>query len=190
MLPNDEHFNSILNRNFTQSPFRLLGDFIAPEETGDRDTLVKAFQRVFHSMEARTANNIVFFWAVDNPYLHDSGNRLSSTISYIEMTKGSLAKRWPTRYLLKITHDKHMSEPVANMSLQELANKDKNLTFYSRLIREHGPLRVWYASLAELNAAGIDPANSTRTTVREWERSLIKAYRRVHGCRPLKNRRD
>jgi hypothetical protein len=190
MLPNDEHFNSILNRTFQTSPFRLLSDHIAPEETVDKETLLKAFQRVFHSTEAKAAKNVVFIWAVDNPFVHECGNQLHSTISYIEITKGRLATRWPTRYLLKILHDKHRSEPVGNMGLQELAKKDKNFTFYSRLISEHGPLRVWYANLTELNSTALDPAKSSRTTVREWEKNLIKAYRRVHGCRPLKNRRD
>lgn len=187
MLPNDPLFNRITEKWFKHFPFRELSDHVKPNEADDREGVVESFCRVFHAPDAYTAQNIVFFWAVDRPYQHEKGHGFESTISYIEMTKGALARRWPRGYFRNITYNKPLGDkPIVQTSLQQLADKDQNWSFYSRLIREHGPLRVHYATLTELNNVGY----STMHTVREWERTLIKAYRGVHGCRPVKNRRD
>lgn len=191
MLRRDAQFNQVVNTWFAQFPFRELGDHIAQSEAENREMLRTAFCRVFHAPDARQARNIVFIWAVDRPFQHERGHQLVSTISYIEMTKGSLAGRWPKQYFRRITRNKALGEtPNAPDSLQQLADRDQNWSFYSRLIQDHGPLRVWYASLDDLNAAAVDPESNRLHTVRDWERRLIKSYRRLHGCRPLKNRRD
>lgn len=191
MLRQDALLHQIVDRWFERFPFRELSDHIAPSDAADRERLVAAFCRVFHAPDARQAKNIVFIWAVDRPFQHERGHQFASTVSYIEMTKGSLTGRWPKAYFRRITRDKPVGEtPFAPDSLQQLADRDRNWSFYSRLIREHGPLRVWYASLDDLNGAALDAETNALSTVREWERRLIKSYRRLHGCRPLKNRRD
>lgn len=193
MLPNDEHFHAITLSVFGSFPFRLLDGCIASDEAETPSGLFDAFVRLFHSREAQAAKNVLFVWAVDRPFFHTSGKKLPSTISYIEMSKGTVSGRWPKRYIRKITTDyKKKGEASAEACLEELANKDKNFRFYSRLIRDHGPLRIWYATLGELNQAAEGAHLPPRETVREWEHLLIRAYRGVHGARrrPLKNRRD
>lgn len=190
MLPDDEHFNTVINKLCGGFPFRALTEVLKPHEASDLNTLRQGFERVFHCEDAQAARNVVFFWAVDRPFHHESGHRLASTISYIEITKGSIARRWPSRYIKKITRDKKTAEGLVVLGLEQLAKYDKNLSFYSQLIREHGPLRVWYAGLEDLNQCARKANLSELGTIREWERMMIKTYRKLHGGRPLKNRRD
>jgi len=194
----------------------LCGSAIFEADSGERSRnawLEYRFGRLsrieFRFPSTRTASLESFVG--EHVHTHEDGNRLPSTISYIvravhcpseeniprgvciEISKGTLAGRWPKRFFHNITRDyTHKGEASTGAGLQELADRDKNFSFYSRLIQEHGPLRVWYATLDELNAAAKKANLSERTTVREWERHLIKSYRGIHGCqrRPLKNRQD
>lgn len=191
MLLNDPHFNSIVATVIGQWPLRELPERLEPSDAVDPKTLRAAFKRVMHCEAARKAKNIIFIWAVEKPYIHDSGNRLASTIAYIEITKNALSVRWPQRFFFNITSDyRHKGDAAADAGLEELARKDKNFSFYSRLIREHGPMRIWYANLEDIQTAGIDGEKDRWTSVRACEKALIQAYRKVHGVRPLKNRRD
>lgn len=193
MLTNDGHFNSIITATFGSFPFRPLNGRVHSHDTIDAESLYASFINLFHAQDALDAKNILFFWAVESPFQHADGNRMKSTISYIEISKGSLAGRWPKRFFRNLTRDyTNKGEVSAYAGLQELADKDKNLAFYTQLIREHGPLRVWYATLGELNSAARGANCPEWESVRDCERCLIKAYRGVHGSRrrPLKNRQD
>jgi hypothetical protein len=190
MLPNDEHFRAILHDAFGCFPFRRLPGQIAANQTGTEEVLVDALAELFAHPDAAAARNVLFFWAVENPFQHANGKMLISTISYIEITSGRLADRWPRRNLLRATRN-GSKKGIAQIHdpLHRLADLDKGFWFYSRLIREHGPLAIYYATLLELNAAAVANARGPKATVREWERTLIRAYRHTHGVRPLKNRR-
>lgn len=193
MLTNDPNFNFIMTTVVGEWALRELPERINPADTTDPETLRVAFKRVMHCGDAKKAKNIVFVWAVDNPYVHESGNRLTSTIGYIEMTTTSLSRRWTDSFFYKLTKDhKHRGDVSPSAGLEELAMQDKNFSFYSQLIHNHGPLRIWYATLDELNAAALRQGKKPKETVRAWEKALIQAYRKVHGKRrrPLKNRRD
>lgn len=192
MIPNDQHFNKIIEASFTKSPFHQLEGQINPEEAGDSESLYQSFVNLFHSIDAAKAVDVLFIWAVDRPFIHEEGNKLQSAISYIEISKGTIKGRWPKRFLRKITQDcKSKGEATAGAGLQELADRDKNFLFYSKLICEYGPLRIWYTTQSEL-AVAARPHLLAYQTVRDWERHLLKSYQEVHGarCRPLKNRRD
>lgn len=193
MLLNDPNFNLVITTVVGAWSLEELPERIEPVDAASPETLRAAFKRVMHCDAAKKARNIVFIWAVDKPYRHESGNRLESTIAYIEMTTNSLAGRWPKSFFYKITTDfRHKGDTAPGAGLEKLAHKDKNFRFYSRLIREHGPMRILYADLKTINAVAKKENRVEKLTIRAWEKALIQGYRHVHGKRrrPLKNRRD
>lgn len=186
-MHNDPEFCKVLAQSFKYSPFQPIQDQILPEDACSSGKLCEAFCRVFHSVQAMQAKNVVFVWAMESPFRHRGLNGKLSTIVYIEMSKGNIAGRWPRGFFQNLTMDySNKGQPGAGAHLQELADRDKNWSFYSQLIRSHGPMSVWWENLNELNIAGLQQ----RGGVRDWERHLIKSYRILHGRRPLKNRRD
>ena len=191
MLNNDKNFLKVIDSSLSTFPFQQLAGCITSGQATSCDSLYGAFIALFHGAGARVPSNIVFIWAMDHPYRHDSGNKLESTVVYIEMSKGTISGRWPKGYFKNLTRDcSNVALTGIDAGLQELA--DKNFSFYSRLIQLHGPLRVWYATLENLNSDALKSGKPTYETVREWERVFIKSYRSVHGAkrRPLKNRQD
>lgn len=179
----DPVFNQILTDSFGTSPFRSLPGDINAGHTVSRDALIEAFKKVFNGERARLASNVVFYWQLDKPFVHTEGRQLPSTISYIEISKGTLSGRWTSFRFLRDGED------VVQGSLRQLANNNDNFAFYSRLIGQHGPMQVWYATLSELNAAATHHGQPERETVRQWESHLLRSYKAAHGTLPLKNRR-
>lgn len=149
-------------------------------------SLYEAFHRLFRCKEAKTTRDVVFVWTVDKPYMHDQCKKLPSQFVYIEKTKGTMSGRWSNENLRRVTTD-FESEPIndAPSSLRAYADANMNLTFYSRLIHEHGPLRIWWSSSAILN----ETAGSSLHNSEAWEGHLLALYIEKHGCRPLKNRK-
>jgi hypothetical protein len=191
MFPGDDRFNKIIESNFGSFSFQLLPGQIDPHQANTPESLFQVFINVFHGDEAKSAKNVLFIWTVTRPFEHTNGYGHPSTVSYIEISTGSLAGRWPKGFFRNITHDESKKGEVsADGGLQELADKDKNFSFYSRLIQDYGPLRVWYATLDDLNAAALEAGQDRRETIRDWERHIISSYRAIHGVRPLKNRQD
>jgi hypothetical protein len=179
----DPVFNQILADCLGASPFRSLPGDIGAGHTVSRDALIEAFKKVFNGDQARQVSNVVFYWQLDKPFMHMEGHQLPSTISYIEISKRTLSARWTSFRFLRDGEDD------AQGSLRQLANNNDNFAFYSRLIRQHGPLKVWYATLTELNAAAAHHGQPERDTVRQWESHLLRSYKAAHGTLPLKNRR-
>lgn len=167
------------------SVFQKLPETIEPGEASSQENLRKAFLKVFRCADASKAKDVVFIWTVDRPYTHHPSIHQSKFV-YIEMTVGTISSRWRNSYIGRICHDKRgvdLDLTAANLRLY--ADADLNLTFYGRLIREHGPFTIWWASSKALNdASGLDLRNAEA-----WERHLLGLYKRHFGRRPLKNRR-
>ena len=89
---------------------------------------------------------------MDRPYRHDSGRALTSKISYIEKTDQTISQRWKKNHIVSLITDQDEGEVKGESnSLRSHAAANKNWTFYSRLIREHGPLQIWWAGSEHLN---------------------------------------
>ena len=188
MLHDDEHFNKILSETFEGFPFSRLPRQVSAEQAVTPEKLLEALVQVFVHPDAHAASNVVLFWAVEKSFQHANGKMLKSTVSYIEITSRSIATRWSRSNLKRATKNgskKGIAQP--DYPLQKLADLDKGFWFYRRLIQEHGPLAIYYATLSDLNAAAFA---APKTSVREWERHLIVKYSSTHGVRPLKNRRN
>lgn len=190
MQPNDKIFLGVIDREVGGFPFKLLPASLTPEDAQTRETLRDGFVRMFTHPGAANARDVLFFWATKTPFIHKDGKERPSTISYIEITRGSLKNRWPRCHIEKICRNgTRKGDALETAPLQILADRDKNLWFYQRLVRDHGGLSLYYATLPELNAAALSRGKQAKESVREWERCLIQAYRHAHGVRPLKNRR-
>ncbi len=165
-------------------PFRAVPETLLPEHVADRETMLRELQRIFQCADARSGKEMVLVWAVERPYTHTDGNGHSSTIVYIEKTVHSAFRRWPTRYLKKLATD-YTSRPLMMPDeLRHLANQNRNYTFYSKMVRDFGPLTIWQAGAAELNRISSKSLASSRA----WENLLLRKYLGRHGCLPLKNR--
>jgi hypothetical protein len=182
----DTIFDEVLrDASIGGQPFRAVPEMLHPEHVRDRETMFRELRRVLHCPEARIGKDMVLVWAVERPYTHSDGNRHSSTIVYIEKTVHSAYRRWPARYLKKLTTD-YTSRPLSKPDdLRNLAEQNRNYSFYSRMVQNFGPLGIWQASAAELN----DVSSQSLGSSREWETLLLRTYFRRHGCFPLKNRR-
>ena len=186
---NDYLFQKFFTDSFRSNPFKVLPIGISQECSNDQQRLHEAFCAAFHDPSAKESKNVVFMWVLDKPFPVRSGNSKSTPISYIEISKRTIAERWPDRFFINITKDyTHRGEVGLDADLQELADRDKNFLYYSTLIRDYGPMRIWVATLEELNE--VAQPNLSWTSVREWERHLIKSHRTIYGFRPPKNRRD
>ncbi|MFO1244729.1 MAG: hypothetical protein U1E71_06035 [Ramlibacter sp.] len=179
----DPIFNQILIESFGASPFKPLPGDIRHDDASSATALIAAFKRVFNCEKAREVSNVVFYWCVSTPYVHTDGKQFPSTISYIEIATGTLSGRWTSFSFLR------EGEEDAPGDLRHLAKNNDNLAFYSRLIREYGPMRVLYATLDDMNTSALRHEKQKRENVRDWERHLLKAYKTAHGVLPLKNRR-
>lgn len=179
-------FTDIGLRSGLASCFNPLPKIIEPADALNQETLYKAFHRVFRCNEAKAERDVVFVWAVDKPYMHAQGKTFPSQFVYIEKTKGTMCSRWTNENLRRVTTDYDEGAIEGDpTSLRSCADANMNLTFYSRLIREHGSLSIWWASSAILNkSAGLSSHNSEA-----WEGHLLALYMHKHGCRPLKNRK-
>lgn len=167
------------------SCFKKLPEIIESTQVGSHEALLAAFHHVFQCEQAKSQHGVVFIWAVDKPYVHDSGNRLASKISYIEKTDQTISARWPRNSIINLTTDQEEGDIKGEPNfLRSYADVNKNLTFYNRLIREYGPLHIWWAGSASLNEA-----SGTSLSPRDWERHLLTLYRNRHNCLPLKNRK-
>lgn len=167
------------------SVFEKLSESIESGETLSQEDLRQAFLKVFRCADASRAKDVVFIWTVDRPYTHHPTAHQSKFV-YIEKTVGTISSRWRNAYVGRICRDKNGIELDRTApDLRLFADADLNLTFYGRLIREHGPFTIWWASCKALNeASGLKFENSEA-----WERHLLGLYKRHFGCRPLKNRR-
>ncbi len=165
------------------TPFVSLPARIDPCDAQDAESLRAAFERVFFCPEARSCRNVVFIWVVQTPYRHSVGRYCESNIVYVEKTKHSIFSRWSNHYPLLVSGSLSTDES-ASKGLRTLARQD-NLQFYTRLIREHGPMRIWWSDVATLNAA----SNRQLVKAREWECVILENYWHRHECLPLKNRR-
>ena len=98
MLDNDIIFQDIIHRQFGCFPFKPLPVVLPREAAETEESLRSAFLEVFTHEEACVARNVVFFWAVTEPFVHLNGSQRPSTISYVEITTRSLKNRWPACY--------------------------------------------------------------------------------------------
>lgn len=155
--------------------FRLLPVSVAAGDAASKDSLVRGFERMFHCDEAKQERDVVFCWMLAQPY---SDGALTSRIVNIEETSLTISERWMNEihWLAK-----DVGQPGAE-DLRALAS-NRSWSFYSKAINLHGPLSVWWASTASLNAA----SGLARANAREWEKELIARFRELHDCWPLKN---
>lgn len=183
--PNDLHFSTVLGAvSLRENPFCQLPERVTEQDVLDPSAMATNLRRTFHCPAASQGSNLVVVWALSNPYTHLGGLKYSSTIVYVEKTNGSVMGRWPNRYLKFLASDSG-SEGLMELDLPELAAQDHNYTFYSTAVKRFGPLSIWVASAEQLDSAsGLSLLKS-----REWESRLLRKYREVHGCLPLKNRR-
>jgi hypothetical protein len=165
--------------------FEVLPVEVSPSHADGQEKLFEGFRSQFRCLQARSRRGVVFLWTVDRPYRHDSGKALTSKISYIEKTDQTISQRWAKKHIVSLTTDQDEGEVKGDSnSLRTHAAANKNWTFYSRLIREHGPLQIWWAGSEHLNSV-----SSEKLRPREWERRLLALYWNYHGCWPLKNRK-
>ncbi len=174
-----------LQPNLTRC-FIPLPEVIGPTDALSPKSLYEAFYNVFRCKEAKTIRDIVFVWTVDRPYIHDQCERLPSQFIYIEKTKGTMSGRWSNENLRSVTTDFSGESTGDTPSvLRGFADANLNLTFYSRLILDHGPLSIWWSSSAMLN----EVAGTSTHNAEAWEGHLLALYVAKHGCRPIKNRK-
>lgn len=185
MTPRFPELDQLLKSAALSAAFKPLPGSVFPEDAESPERLCHGFQRIFRTAEAAAARDVVFLWVVDNSYLHHEYNKLPSSIVYIEKSDRSISNRWPNSYFKRITRDSKRVLLADVGGLRQYSDANLNWTFYSRLVREHGPLRVWWATRSALNAA----SGLTIKTAAEWEGHILKLYMLNHGCRPLKNRR-
>ena len=185
MWHNDSVFAKILKDERIDTSFKRISSAISSADAVTSESLLAAFLRTFRGQEARSGRNVVFIWSVDQPYFHTEGRCLPSSIINIEKTKNTIATRWGRSSLIKLAKDFTKHEVVDINNLGHLALANRNLSFYQRLVRENGPLRVSWCEANTLDAAsGRELVDS-----RKWEQRLILAYQAKHKCFPLKNRR-
>lgn len=165
------------------SPFQCLAIGIEPHEAQEESSLRAGFTRLLLGPEAQQACNAVLIWTLDKPYCHTEGSCKLSTVVYIEKTDGSIFKRWNGQ-IAKLTRGTLETTPTDAENLRMLAKQD-SLRFYRAAIQNLGPLRVWWAELAQLNSAAAQPQTSSRA----WEHLLLARYEERYGCLPLKNRK-
>jgi hypothetical protein len=166
--------------------FKPLPSAVTAGDVHSEQRFFESLVRMLHSHEGRRQGNGVAVWALDQPYAHQDGKESHSGVLYIEKYSGSLAYRWPRRYLRYLATDEgHGGEPQNRNCLRELAHLDHNWSFYSSVVRVFGPLRIWRATVDELNVDG----NRTFASAREWELHFNTTYMDAYGCLPLKNRR-
>jgi len=181
----DSGFVGILNGIFSDdATFRRLPDEVVPESACNSSSLREGFAKLFCSDEARAAINVVFIWELALLYPHSESSKKSSIV-YIEKTKHSIHQRW-VRYLGLLVKDFAAKQPQDLMDLRMLARQNLNFSFYSKIIKEFGPLRVWWADVPTLNRKRRDGLREL--DARGWERLLLESYRNFYDCRPLKNR--
>ena len=186
MWDNDPIFEKILKTERIDTSFKRISSAISSADADTAESLLAAFVRTFRGQEAGLGRNVVFIWSVDQPYSHTEGHCLPSSIINIEKTKNTIATRWSQASLIKLTTDFTKREVVDINNLGHLALANRNLSFYQRIVRENGPLRISWCEATTLNAAsGGELIDSSR----HWEQKLIKAYKAEHNCFPLKNRR-
>jgi hypothetical protein len=190
MMANDEIFTNVIDKEVGGFPFRQLPFGLTPVDAQTQESLRDGFVRMFAHPQAAQAHGVLFFWATAIPFIHQNGKQRPSTVSYIEITRGSLKGRWPPSHIERICKNSTGKVDALETSpLQSLADQDKNFWFYQRLVRDHGGLSIYYATLREINAAASQHGKQAKSSIREWENCLIRAYRHAHGVRPLKNRR-
>lgn len=166
--------------------FVPLPQAIEPSDEPSPESLYHAFRQVFRAPEAKAGRDVVFVWTVDRPYTHDQGKNSTSRFVYIEKTKSTMWARWSNENLRRVTTDFDDRDiDCAPSSIRAYADANRNFTFYRHLVRDHGPLRIWWASSEVLNEA----AGSSGHNSEAWEGHLLALYLEKHGCRPLKNRR-
>lgn len=165
--------------------FVSLPESVSSSEQMTQEALYEAFRRMFRCKEARGPRGIVFVWAVDNPYRHDASNKPPSCITYIEETAQTISARWSKSHLINLTNDHDDGAVEGDLNyLRPYADVNRNFIFYTRLIQEHGPLRIWWASsstLSETSGKCLD--------ARGWEAHLLDLYAKRFQCLPLKNRK-
>jgi hypothetical protein len=164
--------------------FEELPAAVLRSDASSTESLLEAFKKVFHSPPAKANRDVVFVWAVDNPYTHDIESRSQSKLVYIEKTKWNIATRWRTSGLRLLTADHEDGEVRDTSSLRSYADVNRNWSFYSRLIQKHGPMRIWWATCQNLNELSGWMVKDSEG----WEQHLLALYQAKHGCRPLKNR--
>lgn len=166
-------------------PFRALPEKLHAEHVRENVRMAEELRRVFHCPAASVGKEMVLVWALDRPYTHSDGHGQPSTIVYIEKAVGSARRRWPMQHLRTLAQD-FTSRPILDADdLRHLARQNRNYSFYSKIVESFGPLSVWQASTADLNAASCMSLTSSRA----WEHRILLKYIKRHGCLPLKNRR-
>ena len=165
--------------------FRAVPGAVTSDDVSTGQALVESLLRIVRSPEGKKNGHAIAVWALDTPYTHQDGRKRPSCVTYIEKVAECLAYRWSRSHLLNFGTDEGNRGELENPGcLRQLAQLDYNFTFYSQLIRRHGPLRIWLATVDELNAAG----DRVFASHREWEQHLNLAYLEEYGCLPLKNR--
>ncbi|MDE2616260.1 MAG: hypothetical protein KGL73_04460 [Burkholderiales bacterium] len=172
-------------------PAEVAGCFASlPHEVNSSDaesaeTLRAAFTRLFRCDQAKAERDVVFIWAVDQPYLHCPNGALPTQFVYVEKTVGTIYTRWRKEYLRRITTDYADGDLTGDATdLRTYADANHNWTFYSNLIRRYGPLRIWWASCTRLNTASGWALRDSKV----WEDHILGLYMARHARRPLKNR--
>lgn len=165
--------------------FEQLPGAVTSVDCDSPDALFLAFKRVLRDPEAHKETGVVFFWAVEEPYPVTSEARVR--VSYIEMTSGTLASRWPDSKIKLLTTDgEGYTSPAGIGDLRRWADESSNWSYYSQLILRHGQLRVWWASASRLNRAA---GGGVEYSPLKWEGHLLRRFQAVNKCLPAKNRK-
>ncbi|MEJ8837777.1 hypothetical protein [Ramlibacter sp. AN1133] len=163
--------------------FRPLAGEIAPVHCSDPASLQEALRSVLLHKPDEDPAGVVFVWTVQHPYPVSASAK--SRISYIEKTDKTISQRWRPYIALLASDGGSDPLPPGELDLVRWARESSNWSYYSQLIVRHGPMQVWWASAAKLNAA----AGGVQYKPVQWEGHLLRCFHRRHGCLPAKNRR-
>jgi len=169
------------------SPFQCLPKRVKRKHTDNEESLKEAFKKLFHCQEAEQAYGVVFIWVLDQPYEHQEGSYEPSTIVRIEETKNSIKDRWSSQHIKALVTDWHDKATLDNPdNMRVLATRDCNWSFFSEIISNFGPLRIWWSDVEHLNEASV---KYSLETPQKWEKFICEKYRERYGCLPLKDER-
>ena len=187
MYKSDPILKEIIDQLFDKdSPFQCLPAQIAPEATATQESLRVGFNSLLCCPEAREVNNAVFLWVLEKPYQHQDGKHELSTVIRIEKTVNSIQQRW-NRYIENLVTDYGNNININHDNyLRSLADNDQNLSFFREIISKYGPLKIWWASLEDLNQSS---TKNSFDNPQQWEKLICQTYVKHHRCYPLKDRK-